>query len=823
MEMDFIPVDYDYFDYEGKNYVKIYGRNKEGGKICVIDSCSIYFWIILKKGITEKLTKELIKEIEIIELDVKGRKTKVEKVEKHEKNFLGKKVKALKIFATNHKDLQDVVNKIDSSLIEKRRGYDLNYITKYIIEKKLYPLTWYQIEGEILHDSLEFGGVDKVLDVDFVIKLNSKNIKKKQKDFEPKVLAYDLETDSLKPENGEILMFSLVGKDYKKVISWKKAKTENKNVEFVENEKELLKKFVKLVKEYSPDFLVGYHSDVFDLPFLKERAKKNKIKLPIGLDNTDPKISRGKTLAGRISGITHIDLLKFIKTAYAQYMQSETLSLNEVSKEFLKDSKKDFKIEHSSKIKKENWENYYEYNLHDSVLTLKLFEKFWPDLLEFTKVIKEPTFNISRNGLSKQIESYILHNLEKYNEIPEKRPTNNEIGFRQNSGGVEGAFVYEPKPGIYEDLVMFDFTSMHTSIIISHNISKGTLTTNKKNSYCSPEIEEDGIKRKYYFEKKPGFFPLLLKEIFEKRKKFKEEYSKNPNSITKARSNAFKVLSASAHGYIGFYGARYYSLESSSAILAFVREFNKNTMKKIENQGHEIIMGDTDSVAFTRNNKSKKEIKKLLDNLNADLPGVMHLEIEDFFKRGIWVTTRSGKTGAKKKYALISEEGIIKIRGFETVRRDWCQLARKTQDKILRLILKEGNEKKALEYVKEIINKIKTREIKKEELIIKSQLKKPIAEYKAISPHVVAARKMKERGIPINVGSLIEFYIAEDNGKSKLVRDKTKLLDEKGKYNIKYYLEKQIIPSVENIFQVFNVNIKEITEGKKQEKLGKWF
>ncbi len=823
MEMEFIPIDYDYFDYEGRNYVKVYGRNKEYKKICIIDSCPIYLWAILKDGVTEKLTKELVKEIETIKLDTKGRKTKVEKVEIHEKNFLGKKVKALKIFATNHKDLQDVASQIDSPLVDKRRGYDLNYVTTYIIEKKLYPLTWYKIFGELLHNSNEFGGMDQILNVDFVIKLNRKKIEKKQENFVPKTLAYDLETDSLKPENGEILMFSLVGKNYKKVVSWKKSKTDNKNVVFVENEKELLKKFVELVKEYSPDFLIGYNSDHFDLPFLKERAKKNKIKLPLGIDNSDPKISRGKTLAGKISGITHIDLIKFIRTAYAQYMQSETLSLNEVSKEFLNDAKKDFKIKHSSKIEEKSWKNYYEYNLHDSVLTLKLFEKFWPDLLEFTKIIKEPTFEISRNGLSKQIESYLLHNLEKYNEIPEKRPTNNEIGFRQNSGGVEGAFVYEPKPGLYKELVMFDFTSMHTSIIISYNISKGTLTTNKKNSYESPEIEKDGIKKKYYFAKEPGFFPLLLKEIFEKRKQYKKEYKKNPNVITKARSNAFKVLSASAHGYIGFYGARYYSLESSSAILAFVRQFNKETIEKIEKKKHKVIYGDTDSVAFTRNESSKKEIKKLLKKLNDDLPGVMHLELEDFFKRGLWVTTRSGKIGAKKKYALISENDIIKIRGFETVRRDWCPLARKTQDKILRLILIEGNEKKALEYVKEIINKIKTREIKKEELMIKSQLKKPIAEYKAISPTVVAAKKMKEKGIPVNVGSPIEYYIAEYNGKSKLVRDKIKLPDEKNKYNIEYYLEKQMLPSVENIFQVFNINIKEITEGKKQEKLGKWF
>ena len=197
----------------------------------------------------------------------------------------------------------------------------------------------------------------------------------------------------------------------------------------------------------------------------------------------------------------------------------------------------------------------------------------------------------------------------------------------------------------------------------------------------------------------------------------------------------------------------------------------------------------------------------------------MELELEDFYKRGIWVTTRTGEFGAKKKYALIDEEGKFKIRGFETVRRDWCALAREVQNKILLMILKEGNEEKALEYLKKVSKKIKERKIDLKEIVIQTQLKKPLGDYKAVTPHVVAARKMKEREIPISPGTLIKYYIAETEGKKKLVRDKVKLLDEEGKYNIEYYLEKQILPAVENIFQVFGVDVKDIIKDGKQKTL----
>lgn len=824
MKTLFIPIDYDYFDWQGRNYVKIIGRDEKSRRICIIDSCPVYLWAILKENTSKKKIDNLIKKISGIKLDIKGRKTKVERIELHDKKFLDKPVKALKIFATNYKDLHDIADKIVFPEIDKRRGYDLGFITHYVIEKKIIPLSWYEIEGEVLNNSQDFGGIDSILDVNLC--LNLKNSKKiENKPFFPKILAYDIETDDIQIGKGEILMVSLVSDEIKKVITWKKLSNEKDKpsyVEYVKDEGELLEKFTEEVKKISPDFLVGYFSDAFDLPYLKARAEKYNIKLNLGIDGSQPRFSRGINISARINGIVHVDILRFIKTAYAQYMKSETLSLNEVAKEFLGDTKKKFKIKHSSELNEENWKEYYEYNLHDSVLTFQLFEKFWPDLREFTIITSEPIFELSRAGLSRYVESYLLHNLERFNEIPEKRPYNPEMSNRRNTEGVEGAFVLEPKPGLYENVAIFDFTSMHTSIIISKNISKGTLLEKKeKNCHESPEIDFQGEKTRFYFSDKPGFLPELLREIYEKRKQFKEEYQKNPNTLTNARSNAFKVLSASVHGYIGFFGARYYSLESSASILAFVRKFNKDTIQKVENAGFKVIYGDTDSVGFLRGNKSEAQIKEFLKKLNSELPGVMKLELEGFFKRGIWVTKRTGLSGAKKKYALIDEKGNLKIRGFETVRRDWCDLARRMQDNVIRLILQEGNEEKTLIYVKEIIRKLKNREIPKEELIIRTQLKKSLSEYKAISPHVIAAKKMRELGIPLSEGNLIEYYIAEIKGKeSKLVREKVKLPSEEGKYNLKYYLERQILPAVENILQIFGIDTKEFIDKKRQTKLG---
>ena len=813
MEITFIPIDYDYFDWQGRNYVRIIGRNEKGKRVCIVNDFSPYIWAILEEGINEKQVQDLIKEIEKITIEGNSRTTRVEKIQLEDKNFLGKKVKALKIFITNHKDAHPVADKLDLTGIKARRGYDIPLITRYIIDSKILPLQTYKVKGELVNNT-DFGGISN-LDCDIVLKAE-KIEQAKDIDFQPKIIAYDIETDEFEIGKGEILMISLVGKNFKKVLTWKHCKKSADYVECFKDESEMLEKFVEYIKKEQPDFLIGYFSDGFDLPYLRARAEKNKVRLALGLDNSQPTFARGRVPSGSISGIVHIDLFRFIETVYSQYLESETLGLNEVALELLGEGKKDFTFKKSSKFKEEEWGQFFDYNLQDSVLTYKLAEKFWPDMLEFSKILQEPLFDITRDGMSQLVETYILHNLEKYNEIAEKRPNHDEIEERRGREKYEGAFVFQPIPGLYENLAMFDFTSYWPSIIVTYNLSKTSFLGKEKQKDA---FEVDLGREKVYFSKKPGFFSLMLAEIIEKRKKEKREYKKNPNNYTKARSNAYKLLANASYGYQGFFGARYYCPEASAATTAISRDFIKNIINKTNDEKYKVLYADTDGFAFLLNKHSKKQTLDFLKELNKNLPGIMELELEDFYKRGLWVSKRASESGAKKKYALITEKGVMKIRGFETVRRDWCPLARKLQSEVLKLILEDGKETRALELVKKVLKNLKERKIEREEIMIHTQLKKPISEYKAITPHVIAAQKMKEKGMPLDVGMLLEYFIAETRETKKLVREKVKLPDEKGEYNIQYYLEHQILPAVGNIFEVFNVNIKEIADGKRQTKL----
>ncbi len=81
MKINFIPIDYDYFDWKEKNYVKIIGRLENNKKACLVDSFMPYFWAILKPKTKDTKIKQIQEKIEKIKIEKAGRQSKVIKTE----------------------------------------------------------------------------------------------------------------------------------------------------------------------------------------------------------------------------------------------------------------------------------------------------------------------------------------------------------------------------------------------------------------------------------------------------------------------------------------------------------------------------------------------------------------------------------------------------------------------------------------------------------------------------------------------------------------------------------------------------------------------
>ena len=155
------------------------------------------------------------------------------------------------------------------------------------------------------------------------------------------------------------------------------------------------------------------------------------------------------------------------------------------------------------------------------------------------------------------------------------------------------------------------------------------------------------------------------------------------------------------------------------------------------------------------------------------------------------------------------------IKGFETVRRNWSFIAKETQELVLNIILREHDKKKAYDLVKKTVNDLRERKIPLDKVIIHTQLQKQLADYDNRGPHVAVAQKLENRGIKVGPGTLIKYIVTAG---SDIIRNRSKLPEEvsEGEYDPSYYIESQVVPAVEKIFEVLGYSKGDLLELKEQ-------
>jgi len=791
----FYPLDITYRIENNKPLILIFGKTQNNKQICILDDSFLpYFYVPQKPGLEEKLKKLEIKKSNSV--------IKIIKIEKVKKKLLGKPLSLLKIYLQLPSHIQPLRQELKKQGITQFYEYDIPFTMRYMIDKNLIPFVLTEAEGEFF--PLKFK----------IPSFKAKNLKQKSLEElkQEKILAFDIETynphdNVINPEKNPILMLSIYTNNTKKVLTWKKFKTNLPYIEFLKDEAELIQRFKEILEKEKPDIITGYFSDAFDLPYLKQRAKKHHLKLDLGLDNSEPKISGRTSIKSKINGLIHIDLFNFISKIASSLLDIDSYDLNSVAEKILGQRKEKVNLNALAKSWEENknLSEFASYNLQDSKLAYELAKKFLPILKEMSKIVGLTLFDVNRMGFSQLVESYIMKQTPNFNEIIPKKPSHDEIRKRRLKT-FKGAFVYEPKPGFYTNIVIFDFRSLYPSIISSHNISPDTL-----NCDCCKDKEKIPNEPYWFCKNKKGFISSIIEALITRRMRIKEIMAKKTNIFLEARNQSLKLLANAFYGYLGFFNARWYCLECAKSVTALGRYYIKKVITQAQEQGFEVIYSDTDSIFLKLGNKTKKQALSFCEKINLKLPGLMELEYEGFYPRGIFVSAKAGLYGAKKKYALLSDKDEIIIKGFETIRRNWSPIAKEVQEKVLNLILKENNKEKALDYVQKIIKSLKEKQIPLKKTIITTQLQKDIKSYASISPHVAVAKKMEEKGIKLSIGSRISFVVTKGKGR---IRDRAKLPEEvkNNEYDPDYYINNQILPAVDKIFEVLGYSSKEILE-----------
>jgi DNA polymerase I len=203
----------------------------------------------------------------------------------------------------------------------------------------------------------------------------------------------------------------------------------------------------------------------------------------------------------------------------------------------------------------------------------------------------------------------------------------------------------------------------------------------------------------------------------------------------------------------------------------------------------------------------------------------MELEFEATARRVLLV--------AKKRYAQWLFEPAeggwkdkIKVKGLETVRRDWCELTSNMLNRVLEYVLKEGNVEKAVEHVKSTVDRVRNLDVTRDsdiidDLILTKTFSKSPSSYKNKQPHLTVVEKIEQRtGMRPSIGERIPFVIVA--GKDLFVNraeDPEYVRQHNIALDVDYYIQKQLLPPVERILSVFGVNIATLDHDSRQKGL----
>jgi DNA polymerase I len=246
------------------------------------------------------------------------------------------------------------------------------------------------------------------------------------------------------------------------------------------------------------------------------------------------------------------------------------------------------------------------------------------------------------------------------------------------------------------------------------------------------------------------------------------------------------------YGYAGWIAARWYVKQVAEAATAWGRYTIRGAIEMAEKAGLQVVYGDTDSI-FVKNEREKVEklLKDVEEKLGLEI-GVDKVYLRIFF------------TEAKKRYAGLLPDGSLDIVGLEAMRGDWAIVAKRVQEKVLEIILKDQSPKKASEYVHGFISGLRQKHVAYRDLIIWKTLTKPPDEYEIKAAHVEAARMLKEKGWELSVGDKVGYVVVAGSGRL-YERVKPYVFTSYDEVDIEYYVSKQVVPAAARVLESFGI------------------
>lgn len=475
----------------------------------------------------------------------------------------------------------------------------IDVITKFMTKYDLGCFNTIEVDGKCI----SAGARNNVTTSDYVIRANDLKLVPDEDErafqFMPRNMFYDIECLSMNgsfPTSDKCPIFQISvivaeGSESKVLDKSVLCLKETPGFDSYENESALILAFYRKIKEWDPDFIVGFNSNAFDMPYILDRMKQLnlpenmyefsrrkgfKVNYKKSVTTSNQKGSR-ESFTYTIPGRTMVDQMVYAKDAF----KLESYSLESIASAKLGKHKVDLDNEHIPEIgydpndieSRKKYKDTYalipplfqipkgramiaKYCLQDSMLLLELDQKllFSLQFVEFSKIMGcSLNTTLNRGVVFKLMRKFLEYTQKHKFLIPSftkgQRPEMPE--------SYAGAIVLPPDTGYHTDAVsVLDFKSLYPSIMRTWNLSFDT--------YVLPgdEIDETIMEKMptgYWFVKrshKEGVLGKFLSIMADQRTLAKKAMKSFPKGSLKynvynGKQLAVKVIMNSAYGALG--------------------------------------------------------------------------------------------------------------------------------------------------------------------------------------------------------------------------------------------------------------------------------
>ena len=616
-----------------------------------------------------------------------------------------------------------------------------------------------------------------------------------------RTVSLDVESSGL---DGDLYSIALVSDTDERVLLLDPSRARARSAPFAidcfASEHDLLQGFLDWTAYHDPDVILGWNVIGFDLDYLAKRCARAGLDFALGRERGSstvlPGRGGGQVPVARIPGRVALDGIEMLRAAFWSF---EDFSLHAVSKALLGRGK----LVHEGVDQVQAIQSLFasdklklaEYNIEDCRLVRDIFDK--TNLVHFA-VERANITGLSMGRVGGSVAAFdhlYLPRLHRAGRVATD-PGALEPGQRTAS---PGGYVLDSKPGLYRNVLVLDFKSLYPSIIRTFMIDPYGL-------WAPGDDPVEGFLGAA-FARERGVLPTIMTELWERR----DQAKRDANSPL---SQAIKIIMNACYGVLASTGCRFFDPRLATSITRRGHEIINRSREFIENAGHTVIYGDTDSLFVllpgSPDEAQANEVgRALAKSLNAwwtatlarehRLTSHLEVEFETHYLRFLMPTVRGSDAGTKKRYAgsVRTADGDIDLvfKGLESVRTDWTPLARNFQRELYRRVFCDLPYR---DFVEETDHRLRSGALD-HELVYRKRMRRAVNEYKHnVPPHVQAAAKLEKPGRWIS-------YIITHDGPEPVANAPVRP-------DYEHYRTRQLAPAADSLLRFLDTSYANITD-----------